>query len=117
PAARRHYAAIYDLIRDRMMISGGETAAGFQNDTYALSLSEQPTWAQIAAAGSLPTPRASHRAILDLVRDRMIMLGGYDGNYLNDTYALSLAPLETWSRLGTPSATGPTPRRDHIAVS
>src|SRR6185436_1429945 len=97
PSARRHYAAIYDATRDRLLISGGLDRNGNRDDTYALSLAGTPAWTSISAGGSPPSARSGHRAILDSAHDRMIVFGGYDTNYLNDAYALSLAAPETWS--------------------
>jgi galactose oxidase-like protein/Kelch motif protein len=122
PPARRHYAAIYDVTRDRLVISGGEGLGGFRNDTWALSLAGTPAWTAISAGGSLPSARCGHRAILDSAHDRMVVFGGYDANYLNDTYALSLAAPQTWSLLvpdqppPPPPPQAPSARRDHVAI-
>src|SRR5215831_14079025 len=56
PPSRYAQAAIYDPIRDRMVMFGGLGEAGLLNDVWSLSLTGTPTWGQIAA-GHGPTPR------------------------------------------------------------
>ena len=70
PIARYAHSAIYDPVRDRMVVFGG-VAASYLNDVWALSLAGTPAWTQLAPTGTLPITRYSHSAIYDPVRDRM----------------------------------------------
>src|SRR5439155_27020807 len=79
PPARYDHTAIYDPVRDRLIVFGGQGTGGLLNDVWALALSGTPAWTQISAAGTPPTGRAGHSAIYDATRDRMVVFGGFDG--------------------------------------
>jgi hypothetical protein len=106
--ARGNHTAIYDPVRDRMIVFGGYDQNGFSsNATWALSLSGMPTWSSIATTGSAPTPTEGHDAVYDPVRDRMIVIGGL--NNQGKAFALTLSGTPTWSLIATaPSGVQPT---------
>ena len=53
---------------------------------YAMAATQPGSRAQDGAWVELPPPtRASHAAIYDPVRDRMLVFGGSDGAFRNDT--------------------------------
>ena len=57
PPKRNSHAAVYDPVRDRMIVFGGFNG-GFLNDVWALSLSGTPAWRDITPAdGPAPSPR------------------------------------------------------------
>ena len=114
PSGRNGHGAIYDPIRDRMIICGG-VSASYLLDVWALSLAGTPAWADATPTGTPPSWRYGHSAIYDPVRDRMLVFGGYDGSYLNDVWGLSLAGVPTWTSL-TPAGTPPTARYQHAAI-
>ncbi len=110
PPPRYGHVAIYDAVRDRLIIFGGN--GGYcdpdvcdtpdLNDVWALSLSGIPTWQQILAPVPLPDPREEAAAIYDPVRDRMIVSGGSG----SDAWALSFTS-STWTQLASgPSSFG-----------
>ncbi|MGH7740617.1 MAG: Kelch repeat-containing protein [Candidatus Eiseniibacteriota bacterium] len=116
PPERYWHSAIYDPIRDRMLVFGGQGPLGLLSDVWALSLSGIPTWTQLSPSGAPPSARNSHTAIYDPVRDRMLVFGGFDGIHaLNEVWALSLAGTPTWMQL-TPSGTPPGPHYFHSAI-
>jgi hypothetical protein len=92
PAVRELHTAIYDPVRDRMVVFGGRDAGGSRNDVSALTLAGSDGWSALSPAGSPPTGRFLHTAGYDLSRDRMLVFGGvyFDGpsHYLNDVWAL-----------------------------
>lgn len=98
PSRRYAQAAIYDSLRDRMIVFGGDDGHS-RNDVWALSLSEPTTWSQIVPAGGVPPGRFGHTAIYDAAADRMIIFGGKDSLSRNDTWALALSGAPTWSEL------------------
>src|SRR5437762_3134634 len=48
PAERHGHGAIYDPVRDRMIVFGGVAGGTHFSDTWALTLGDAPTWSQIA---------------------------------------------------------------------
>lgn len=116
PHARRWHTAIYDPVRDRMIVFAGFDGDLYLNDVWALTLSGTPTWSELATAGTPPSPRYRQSAIYDPVRDRMVIFGGwFSGDGYNDTWALSLSGTPTWSEL-VPDGTPPSRRISHTAI-
>jgi hypothetical protein len=91
---RLGHSAIFDPIRRRMLVFGGEVRwfgepHPFVNDLWALSLDAPYAWTRLEPSGPLPAARSSHAAIYDPQRDRMIVYGGFDGFLaLGDVWAL-----------------------------
>lgn len=118
PDIRDEHSAIYDPLRDRMIVFGGHRGYFNYNDVWALSLGETLVWTQLFPAGTPPVGRRRHNAIYDPLRDRMVVFGGYDTpglSCLNDVWALSLGENPAWTQL-TPSGTPPSPRGRQCAV-
>lgn len=88
PSGRYGHTAVYDSLRDRMIIFGAWDG-GRRNDVWALSMSDPPVWSRLTPRGTPPTPRLSHAAIYDAAHDRMVIFGGDDRYPCNDTWALS----------------------------
>jgi hypothetical protein len=116
PSGREHHSALYDPVRDRMLVFGGNNGSSYFNDVWALSLAGTPAWTQLTPAGTPPSGRTFQSAIYDPVRDRMVVFDGHDGSsFLNDVWALSLAGTPTWTAL-TPTGTPPSARFGHGAI-
>ena len=117
PSRRYAQSAIYDPVRDRMLIFGGWDESNALNDVWALSLSGTPTWTQLTPAGSLPEARYDQSAIYDAARDRIVVLLGdrAGSTYLNDAWALSLSGIPDWTEL-VATGTPPSARYGHSAV-
>jgi hypothetical protein len=97
PSGRRGHGAIYDPVRDRMVVFGGTDGTNARNDVWALSLSGTPAWTALTPAGTLPGGRSAHSAIYDPMGDRMVVFGGSDAllSYRSNVWALSLAGTVT----------------------
>lgn len=100
PIARRTMAAVFDPVRDRMVIYGGwdgtPSLNAFLHDTWALSLDETPQWNELLPDGTMPTQRDAVTAAYDPGNDRMVFFGGWSGDYmLGDTQFLE------WGDQGT----------------
>jgi hypothetical protein len=112
PAARFDHSAVYDAERDRMIVFGGSTSFTRVNDVWALGLAEPAAWSLLSPMGEGPSPLSRHAAIVDPVRQRMIVFGGVAGWYpeipSDSVWSLSLVPPMTWSRL-QPITSGPGP--------
>ncbi len=117
PSARVQHAAAYDPVRDRLLVLGGNANGALVNDTWALSLAGAPAWSMVATAGTPPSARRGHSAIYDPTRDRLIVFGGHDGAYKNDTWQLALGSNPpTWSPLTPGGAPPPIGLYGHVAV-
>ena len=121
PAPRIHMSAIFDPVRRRMIVFGGNvyppgTAAHSSpdatrsNEVWALSLEGTPTWSQLTPGGEPPLPRFGHTAIYDGTRDRMVIFSGrtetFGTNLPSDVWALPLADGAAWERI---TISGPSP--------
>jgi hypothetical protein len=115
PPALWVHSTIYDPIRDRLIVFGGQGYSGSTSDVWTFSLSGIPHWSRLSPSGTPPSPRSFHSAVYDSLQDRMIVFGGNDGAACNDVWALTFAGNATWVRL-TPSGTPPAPREWHTAV-
>ena len=127
PHARREYAAIYDIQRNRYVIFGGfwwdsDYANGLLNEVWTLTLDPTPTWTHVAIAGASPGERHSPQWGYDPAQQRLLIFGGYGhhypggvNEYLNDVWQLSLDGAPTWTEL-FPSGTPPGGRLAGAAV-
>ena len=116
PPSRSGHSAIYDPVRDRMVVFGGQTGLTYRNDAWALALAGTPAWSSMAPAGGPPDARSRHSAIYDSVRDRLVIFGGKDASGLwDDLWSLSFAGTPTWTLLA-PSGIAPPARAGHKAI-
>ena len=115
PSARKYSAAIYDPVRDQMLVFGGVGSGGYGNDVWSLSMAGDPVWSQLSPTGTPPSGRYLTSAIYDPVRDQMLIFGGSStSGYVNDTWALALAS-PAWTHLA-PGGTLPSARYGHSAI-
>ena len=118
PPARRSGAAIFDPIRNRMVVYGGFDAVPgsdkFLADAWALDFNTSPpTWSPLAPAGTIPAGRDAMAATYDAIHDRMIIYGGWSGTaMLGDTQFLDWGGTSTEAAL-SPSASA-TPNAAHV---
>jgi len=119
PSPRARASAIYDPVRDRMILYGGVTPGPVVvGEVWELTLSGTPTWTQLSPVGGPPVVRQAHSAVYDPVTDAMVVFGGLNlVNHQNDVWRLSLAAPMTWTDI-TPTAPGDKPgtRYGHFAA-
>ena len=77
---REGHSAIYDPIRDRMVVYAGyNSREGSQRlDTWALDLAGTPAWHELTQVERPTMRRWDHVSVYDSKYDRMIVCSGYD---------------------------------------
>jgi hypothetical protein len=132
PAPRRAHAAVYDAVRDRMIVFGGlgrnpDGTPRFFDDVWTLGLrSATPgfaAWRRIVTSSDSPGPRVNHAAYYDPIYQRLVTTGGFSARTsgrTNDVYALTFNTTNpccgTWTALA-PSGVVPEPRLAHTATA
>ncbi|MBI5709372.1 MAG: hypothetical protein HZC42_03585 [Candidatus Eisenbacteria bacterium] len=115
PGPRTQASAIYDPLRDRMLVFGGmvpgDVVGTDWNDVWAFSLADASGWTRLPVPVDYLLLRHGHAAMYDAARDRMVVIGGARGLYMegyrSDVWALSLGGRLRWEFLQPDG--GPTP--------
>ena len=119
PESRNSHTAIYDPVRDRMLVFGGQLPdnLGVSNELWELTFSPEPAWQLLSAAGSPPQARANHACIYDPIRDRLLIVGGTaeSGQHLNDVWECSLTGTPQWGQI-VPQGLAPAERSYHAMI-
>ncbi|HET9253224.1 MAG TPA: kelch repeat-containing protein [Candidatus Eisenbacteria bacterium] len=115
PATRSRHTAVYDTVRDRMVVFGGTNGIDSWNDTWALPFAGTPAWSELLPSGTPPTPRFGHEAIYDAPRDRMVVHGGEEGGEQPSGAVFTLGFASPQWSAGAPSGTAPL-LYDHSAI-
>jgi len=94
-SARLAHAAVYDPVRDRMLVFGGTTVTLHYPDLFAISLASPLSgWTWL---GNAPHTRYGHAMLFDPVRDRLLVFGGFLNHDAEPTDEVWSFPLQ-----GTP---------------
>jgi hypothetical protein len=111
------HSAVYDEVRDRILVFGGWDGNDFRNETWELTLDAPPTWRRLMPVGIQPGGRVDHTAIYDPIRDRMLVYGGFAGSAgpLIELWELSLSGTSEWRELET-AGDRPRKRYGHTAI-
>lgn len=117
PRARSSFSAVYDSLRDRILVFGGFGSDSVFNDVWALSLDGEPRWSPVVTQGVPPPAGRVYSVVLDPNRDRLVVFGGQADYTLNvsDLWELSLSDTPTWNPI-TPVYHPPWPRGGGSAV-
>src|SRR5439155_15283955 len=116
PSARIDHAAVYDPVRNLMLVFGGLGSDGqVLNDLWALPLATSSSWSLLHAHGA-PDRRSGATAIYDPNGDRFVIFGGVDsaGVYRNDVWAIALSDT-VWTEI-TPAGPLPPARTSTAAL-
>ncbi len=110
PPSRCWHAALYDSLRDRLLIVCGQTESIYLDDVWALSLTGTNQWVRLATSEPSPGGRTRATTVYDPILDRIVRFGGKQGaSSFNDVWVLPLAADGEWSQL-SPSGPLPSPR-------
>lgn len=113
PSVRDAHVAIYDLLRNRMLVHGGNTFYG-GDEGWILDLSGAPAWAPMQMPFARPDARRGGSVIVDLPNQRLVAFGGGAPN--NETWVAPLGGSAVeWTKLTT-GGTAPPALRFHSAV-
>ncbi len=113
--ARFGHSAVYDPLRDRIIIFGGYNG-NFLNDLWEVQLSPTISVAPLTALGTPPDTRDGMASIYDPGSDRILYFGGnHGGTFLNDLWELTLSGTPTWNPIFA-SGPSPSPRFDHCGL-
>ena len=119
PKPRMNHAAIYDPLRNRIVVYGGwpNDAVG-SREVWSLELSGTPRWTDITPEEEGPGYRIGVQAAYDPIGDRMIVVGGHPADnvaFPSDVWILQLSEPVHWTKL-TPSGPLPPPREDGAMI-
>jgi hypothetical protein len=124
PRPRYGHTAVYDADDNLMIVFGGsDCSATYFNDVWVLRNANgqggTPAWSQLIPDGAAPVPRAFTSAVYDSTNSRMIVFGGFNGNYLGDLWVLvnanGMGGTPVWIQV-SPGGSTPSPRQGHSAV-
>ncbi|MBM3331997.1 T9SS type A sorting domain-containing protein [candidate division WOR-3 bacterium] len=114
PSERRCPGGAYDPWNDNFITFGGETHAGFSNESPYIHLGQDR---ELRWQGFPPAPRSVATIIIDeLGRQAVLYGGGASGNF-GDVWTLSLDGKRGYAWESLPATgTAPTPRHGHTAI-
>ncbi len=115
PPGRANHTAIYDPTTDRVLVFGGSDGAVYHGETWQLALSTVADWSPVEVPQANPPARQSATAVYDPARDRMVVFGGTNRNFYNDTWTLELAGTPAWTS-PAPEGMPPSARYGHSAI-
>lgn len=103
------------------VLTAALAACGEGGGSGGAGTAEPGVWTQLMPTGTAPSARWGHSAVLDPVRNGILIFGGTDiadgavVNPANDLWLLGLEGTPTWTPVAT-TGTPPEPRQGHSAV-
>jgi hypothetical protein len=101
PVPRYGTSAIYDPVRNRMIVSHGFSSQGRFDDTWSFDLATHK-WTDLTPPEPKPLKRCLHDAVYDTVNDRMLLGGGCSSGFgpcpQDDIWAFDLS-TQRWTQL------------------
>ena len=94
PGGRKFPASVYDPVRDRFLILGGDTGTEKAGGVWALNLAAA-TWEELRPAGEAPAARDGAVAVYVAPEQRLVLFGGTGDDHLADVWSLSLPAAAT----------------------
>jgi uncharacterized protein (TIGR03437 family) len=113
PPARFGHTLLFDPVRRRLILFGGQAGAFF-SDTWAFDIASA-NWRLLSGDDAGPSRRYGHSAIYETNRDRMVISHGFtDAGRFDDTWAFDLR-TNSWANI-SPNSNRPLRRCLHHAV-
>jgi N-acetylneuraminic acid mutarotase len=98
PPARDGHTMVYAEYEGLIFLFGGYNGTDWLNDLWVYDVAAD-AWTEIIPAGDLPAPRVGYSMVYDDAKDRLIVFGGYDGNWaLGDMWAYEPS-TNAWTEL------------------
>ena len=93
-------AAAWDPVQERLLVVGGRTWNDLLDGVWSIDPTTN-TVTQLAPLGTVPAPRFGHRVAVDLLRSRLLLVGGQGAHQLFDgVWALDLSSVDgEWTEL------------------
>lgn len=119
PSPRMNHSAIYDPLRDRMVVYGGwpEDAVG-SREVWALELSGVPRWTNLTPTSLGPGYRIGAQMAYDPEGDRLVVVGGHPSDnvaFPSEVWTLDLSNPAEWIN-ASPPGPWPPPREDGAMI-
>lgn len=116
PPARTSHALVADPRQSRLLSLGGRDSLGARHDVWQMRTEQGGLWLPLPTTGGPPPARWNHVAVMDTLRNRVLVHGGRnEDGLLGDLWALELGDTVCWRAI---SALGdaPSPREGHVGV-
>ncbi len=84
----RFFSQVICTNSNKAVIFGGQSNTTFLSDLWKYSI-DSSKWDSVAQRGIKPTARWGHTAVYSPSGDKLIIFGGNDGNYPNETWQFS----------------------------
>ena len=108
PSARDCSSMAYDSAHERVILFGGYTSGGFNDETWVYNLTDN-SWTNMNPL-TKPSARYGSSMVYDVAYDRVILFGGQDGDYDDETWIYNLTD-NSWTN--TNPSTKPSARDFH----
>ena len=113
PLPRAHHGAVYDPVRDRMIVFGGYSDWEWFRDVWALNLTGVPRWERLEVSGSAPPDFSGATPVYDPIDDRILVLSHFDNRAA--AWSLQLGGSPQWVRV-EPAGAVPNWREGSAAI-
>ena len=115
PSPRCDHSMVYDSAHDRVILFGGYNDTKRFDDTWVYNYTDNSWTNMTNPSGEMPSPRNSHSMVYDSAHDRVILFGGWDSGYNDETWVYNYTD-NTWTNKTNPSVDKPISRSLHFMV-
>ncbi len=112
PSARNDHSMVYDSNHDRVILFGGNDGSA-DDETWVYNYTDN-SWTNMNPSTPKPSARRFHSMAYDSTHDRVVLFGGWDGSYDNETWVYNFTD-NTWTNMN-PSSLKPSGRFGHSMV-